>query len=64
MDELDETKALSCLQIETIVYACQVSYLLVEILFFVQVYIYICIAPFESLCSSMAEAPSSSPYWS
>jgi hypothetical protein len=34
MDELDDTKALSCLQIETIVYACQVSYLLVEILFF------------------------------
>jgi hypothetical protein len=26
MDELDETKALSCLQIETIVYACQVGY--------------------------------------
>jgi hypothetical protein len=26
MDELDETKALSSLQIETIVYACQVSY--------------------------------------
>ena len=25
MDELDETKALSCLQIETIVYACQVG---------------------------------------
>jgi hypothetical protein len=26
MDELDETNALSCLQIETIVYACQVGY--------------------------------------
>lgn len=25
-DELDETKTLSCLQIETIVYACQVGY--------------------------------------
>jgi hypothetical protein len=26
MDELDKTKTLSCLQIETLVYACQVSW--------------------------------------
>ena len=35
MEELDETNALSCLQIESIVYACQVSYLsLFDIIFF------------------------------
>lgn len=28
LDELEDTKALSCLQIETLVYACQVSVLL------------------------------------
>lgn len=40
MDELDVTKALSCLQIETIVYACQVSYLfVVDISFSLEVYI-------------------------
>ena len=37
MDELGDTKALSCLQIETIVYACQVSHL---VFIFVEVYIY------------------------
>ena len=29
MEELDKTNALSCLQIETLVYACQVSYLFI-----------------------------------
>lgn len=61
MDELDETKVLSCLQIETIVYASQVSYLLaVDTSLFLNLCMY-CIC-----CKSRflyAEAPLSSAYW-
>lgn len=45
IDELNGTNTLSCLQIETVVYACQVSYLsLFAIAFFMKLICKLCIA--------------------
>jgi hypothetical protein len=63
MNELNGTNVLSCLQIETVVYACQVSYLLFVCHFLLHEVNMQALHFFVSTTFFMTEASSSSPDW-